>query len=173
MDCQWAEENTTFTSLLNSTDHYHESEFTCGPESTIYSALVENTDYTGLPGPLDLAGSVNDGSDYLFVLNDSFTVPQVDFESFTSQWPFLPPGRSSDCYPPPTALQPEFSNGQQAMLNQPEDDEIFNRLFDTGLENSNLPFLETDLRCSAQKTAVPGIQVPQMTLTVTFTSQKI
>jgi hypothetical protein len=122
LNMDWAdpEEIATFTSFLNSS--HHESEFT----------------------DARLLDGVNDGSDYLFTLNDSFTVPQVDYSSefFSSQWPFLPPGRSSDCYPPPNfaaaaALQPEFSNVQPVILNQ---DDLVLYKSDTGLENLNIPF---------------------------------
>lgn len=125
LNMNWAEENATFTSFFSE------------------SGSLLDSDVDG----------VNDGSlaDYLFTLNDSFTVPQVDYssESFSapSQWPFLPPGRSSDCYPPPksamaTTLLPEFSNEQPVILNQ--DDLIFNISAETGLKVLNLPFLEAD-----------------------------
>lgn len=107
LNMDWAEENATFTSVLD---------------------------------------GVNDGSDYLFALSDSFTVPQVDYPSefFSSQWPFLPPGRSSDCYPPPNfatdaALQPEISNVQPVILNQDDSDLVFNKS-DIGMENLNFAF---------------------------------
>lgn len=123
LNMDWAEENATFTSFFSESGSL-----------------------------LDVDG-VNDGSlaDYLFTLNDSFTVPQVDYssESFPapSQWPFLPPGRSSDCYSPPksamaTTLLPKFSNEQPVILNQ--DDLIFNISAETGLKVLNLPFLEAD-----------------------------
>jgi hypothetical protein len=153
LNMDWAaEENATrtFTSVLNPSHHESEfAEFCSG----------------------SLLDGVNDGSDYLFPLNDFFTVPQVDYssESFSSQWPFLPPGRSSDCYPPPnsatttaqSALQPEFSN---VLLNQ--DDLLFNISAETGLEVFNMPFIDANLACSTQKMDIPS------TPPLTFTSQK-
>ena len=133
LNMDWAAENVTFTSFLNS-NHHGESEpettSAAVPESTIYSP--ENTICSGSHG-LD---GVNDGSDYLFALDDSFTVPQVDYlsEFFSSQWPFLPPGRSSDSYPPPKFAADAALSSQ---LNQ--DDLVINKS-DNGLENLNFSF---------------------------------
>jgi hypothetical protein len=171
LNMEWAEENATFTGFLNSPSPqagHHESGEFAESESTIYSESTENTFCSESGSLLD---GVNEGSDYLFTLNDSFTVPQVDYssESFPSQWPFFPPGRSSDCYPPPkfamaTTLLPEFSNELPVILNQ--DDLIFNISANIGLEVLNLPFLEADLGCFTQKMAISPTPL-------TFTSQKI